>query len=178
MRLQMTKRHVRTLGAVVLVLLALCAFTAGVLAKYVSATADKTVSVTAINQWSSAEVGERLFPVDVYVRAYVTTGKIADNAAQGMVIIDGTATMGIPTSADTSSWQTLSSDPYCFYYVGDDGIVTGGEQVPTLSLVDGESYKIVYEYLEAGRTDGGKLTCQAAWGVTIGKGSVIPYSAS
>lgn len=166
-----TAPRLRVLAVAVLVIAALCAFTAGVLAKYVGTSTDKTVSIGVVNQWSSDDVDQAVFPVDVYMRAYVTTGKTATSALDGTTVIDGTTSLVTPTSAD-ASWQALSGDPFCFYYVGDDGIVTGGEAAPTLSLANGGDYKIVYEYLEAGLTDGGKLTCQAAWGVTIGAGMV------
>ena len=161
-------RYHRVLAIVVLVVLAFSGLTAGALAKYISTTSEKTVSVDVVNQWSSADAGQS-FPVDVYVRACVTTNKMAD--ADGT--IDGTSSMNEPVVENGSSWKTLDGgDAYCFYYVGAGGIVSGGMQVPTLELQGAASYKVVYEFLEAGVTDGGKLTCQAAWGVTIGEGTV------
>ncbi len=162
-------RGLRVLGIVTLALVILTGFTAGVLAKYISTTTEKTVEVDVVNQWSSADAGQS-FPVDVYVRAYVT--KEADENG----VIDGTSSMSEPVVENASSWQTLDGDAYCFYYVGTGGIVSGGTQVPTLELKDASSYKVVYEFLEAGVTDGGKLTCQAAWDVTIGDGSVVKSS--
>lgn len=161
-------RGFRVLGIVALALVILTGFTAGVLAKYISTTSEKTVEVDVVNQWSSADAGQS-FPVDVYVRAYVTTNKTADENG----VIDGTVSMSEPVVENASSWQTLDGDAYCFYYVGTGGIVSGGTQVPTLKLQNASSYRVVYEFLEAGVTDSGKLTCQAAWDVTIGDGSVV-----
>lgn len=162
-------RGTRLLAASVIVLAVLCVLTAGVLAKYVS-TAQDTSATVSITQWSSSQAGQT-FPVDVYVRAYVTSNKMAKDSAGGDVV-DGTSTLASPTATDGSSWKALSGDPFCFYYVGTGGIVAGGQTTPQLT-VTGDDYKIVYEYLEAGVTSAtGNPTCQDAWGVKISDGSV------
>lgn len=161
-------RGTRLLAASVIVLVVLCVLTAGVLAKYVSTAQDKSATIS-VTQWSSENAGHT-FPVDVYVRAYVTSNKKASDST-GADVVDGTASLAKPTAADGSSWQTLSGDPYCFYYVKDGGVVSGTTATPTLE-VSGDEYRIVYEYLEAGVTGSGKTTCQEAWGVTISDGSV------
>lgn len=161
----------RLLAASVIVLAVLCVLTAGVLAKYVS-TAQDTSATVSITQWSSSEAGQT-FPVDVYVRAYVTMAETVQDGT-GNAVVDGTASQAVPTAADSSSWKTLPGDPFCFYYVGTGGMVTGEHAVPKLTLSSGaDGCQIVYEYLEAGVTSAtGNPTCQDAWSVKISDGSV------
>lgn len=163
-------RGTRLLTASIIVLAVLCVLTAGVLAKYVSTAQDASATIS-VTQWSSENAGQT-FPVDVYVRAYVTTAETVKDDA-GNDVVDGTASQVTPTAAEPSFWKTLPGDSFCFYYVGTGGMVTGEHAVPKLELASGaDGCKIVYEYLEAGVTGSGKTTCQKAWGVTIGDGSV------
>ena len=163
-------RGTRLLAALVIFLAVLCVLTGGVLAKYISTAQDASATI-GVTQWSSADAGQT-FPVDVYVRAYVTKAATATDAA-GNTVVDGTTSQDAPNAANPSLWKTLPSDPFCFYYVGTGGMVTGEHAVPKLELASGsEGCQVVYDYLEAGVTTSGKLTCQAAWKVTIGDGTV------